>query len=79
MSLASAARIEDARSGRVGRVLPGPHGVEPLFDKLLAGSRDGREAGLQRLCDLIVAPALNSVIAMSELNSCDRDIGAELL
>ena len=51
----------------------------PFPHQLLTGARDGREAGIQRLCDLIVAPALDSVIAMSELNSCDRDIGAELL
>jgi hypothetical protein len=49
--------IEDALSGRAGRVLAGQGGIQSALHQLLAGAGNGVDAGLQRLGDLTVALA----------------------
>jgi len=50
--------VEDALSGRVGRVLVGQGGVDPALHQVLARARDGVDAGIQRFSDSAVAPRL---------------------
>ncbi len=42
-------------------MLAGQHRVEPFLHKLLTGPGDGREAGVERLRDLAVAPGFAGV------------------
>src|SRR5262249_1185198 len=50
--------VEDALSGRIGRVFAGQGGIKSALHQLLTCAGDGVDAGIQRLGDLAVAPGL---------------------
>jgi hypothetical protein len=50
--------VENAPSGRVGRMLTGKGGVDPTLHQLLARAGHGVDAGIQRLGDPPVTPRL---------------------
>ena len=50
--------VENPRPGGVRIIFAGQHGLEPFLDQLAPGAKDIGDAGIQRLGDPAVAPAL---------------------